>query len=422
MLDIDALNADFGQVGARLLEPKHRVGPVPLQGRSMRGPAKPDDDASLVLDIEIVDDWISFQPPRSLSSPLRTPGPVNPNRRSVDFGNLPGNDVHDRLRRLDAKLSPARGLRLLTTNGDLVPVTSTQPGRGLLIVHGTFSNSDAILAALKRDPTKFLGWALHAYDHILTYDYATTSQPAITSAMVLARLMRTFHPGDVDVVSHSQGGLVTRFWLECFDRSRLERTRAVFIAGTLAGTSLAAPASLRATLDYFANVGWVLRESMKVASLGIPLYVAIGTLLAILEKSLKFLSKTPIIDAGIALVPGLVGMSRANTNAELLELRAAVDGCPNGYSAVIGDFDPSDPSWALWRNWKTRLANKVLDRLFDGRPNDLIVDTESQSSLSDTVEIARTHKFESGKAHVHHTNYFEQDPTLKFIKEQLTQS
>lgn len=413
MIDLAALNSDLQHVDARL------VGLGPREG-VQRGPRH--TGAGVDFDVVVEDDWLSFHAPGASpagAAPSRGARALA-QRQRIRFEDLPGNDLHDRLRRFDDRLTPHRGLRRLTREGALEPLTAPLPGRGLLIVHGTFSNGDVFVEGLLRRAADFLGWAHGVYDHVLTYDYATTSQPAITSAMTLARLMRIFHPGAIDVISHSQGGLVTRYWLEGFDRGRLDATRAVFVAGTLAGTSLAAPAALRRTLDYLGNIGRVLRFGLSPSELGVPLFGAVALLLAVLEKSLHFLSQTPLLDAGVALVPGFVGMSRASTNAEMLELRRTVDACPPGYSAVVGDFEPTDPGWAFWRAWKLRLADRVAQRLFDG-PHDLVVDTESQTSLSDSVAIERVHRF-AAQGLVHHNNYFEQPATLQFIRAQLARS
>lgn len=409
MVDFAALSNELSLVGARLVEPVRTLLPFAAAGP---GDAEPDTE----LDLVIEDGHVWFEPPARMPAspvPFMTVG----ERKRVRFEDLPGNQLHEMLRGLDLKLNPTRGLRRLAESGAFVPVDARLTGRCLLLVHGTFSSSDSIVERVVACDPEFLRWAAASYDHVLTYDYATTSQQAIAGAMTLARLVRAHVDGPVDVISHSQGGLVTRFWLECFAPERLAASRAVFVAGTLAGTSLAAPGSLRRTLDYLANVGWMLRKGSQFAALGVPVFSAVAAIFGVLEKSVRFVSGTPLIDAGVAIVPGLVGMSRASTNAEMLELRAAVTSCPPGYCAVTGDFEPVDPAWKFWRHWKLRLADSLTDVLFSG-PNDLVVDTDSQTSLSDTVAIegSRVHNFAARRALVHHTNYFEQAETLGFIR------
>lgn len=333
------------------------------------------------------------------------------------FRDLPGNQIHAGLAMLDSKLTPKQGLRRLNENGDLVPIDDRISGRTLLFVHGTFSNSESIVGDLKKNSPAFLDWARTEYeDRVISFDYATLSQQALASAMTLRRATGEWVDGPIDVICHSQGGLVTRFWLEALDAQRLSETRAVFVAGTLAGTSLAAPWALRRAMKALANVAWALTRGSQAAGLAFPFFGALASLIGLLEKSTHFLSKTPTIDAGVALVPGLSGMSQVQTNAELRELQASA-AVPPGYFAITGDFQPPPVGWKFWERFFSRAANGASDLLFRC-PNDLVVDTAAMTHLADGVSIPRNriHHFEAGEAHVHHTNYFQQEVTVNTIR------
>jgi hypothetical protein len=355
------------------------------------------------------DEYVDFLPPwRGEGEPLA-------------FDDLPGNQIHEGLSRLDGRLTPQVGLRRLSPDGTLRPLDGHLQGRSLLFVHGTFSNCDSILDALSRNHPAFIQWMLDAYDgRVIAYDYPTLSQQALASAMGLSRLLSGRIQGPVDVVSHSQGGLVTRYWREVFDAERLGETRSVFVAGTLAGTSLAAPWALRRAMKAMANVAWVVAQGTKVAG-AVPWFGAMAGLIALLQKSVDFLAKTPAIDAGVALVPGLSGMSKVGTNAELRELHRACHAVPDGYFAITGDFEPAQEGWAFWRRFFSRTQDGAADLLFRA-PNDLVVDTEAMTRLGDGREIPRdrVHHFKAGVAHVHHTNYFEQKATVDAIRRWLT--
>lgn len=366
----------------------------------------------LGADVEFVkkEDYVDFLPPGgSVGQPLT-------------FNDLPGNQIHEGLGKLDTRLTPARELRQLDANGALVPFEGSVKGRSLLFVHGTFSNTDNIIGALQEKNPAFVKWALDEYEgRVLAYDYPTLSQQALASALGLHRLVGQRVEGPIDVVSHSQGGLVTRYWLELLDPSRLAETRSIFVAGTLAGTSLAAPWALRRAMTALANVAWVIRKGSSVASTAAPFFGAVAGLFALLQKSMNFLAKAPAIDAGVALVPGLTGMSKVGTNAELRELHSAHASVPEQYFAITGDFEPEKPGWAFWKKFFSRSADGAADLLFRG-PNDLVVDTEAMTRLGDGRVIPSTnvHHFSAGLAHVHHTNYFEQVETAKALQKWLT--
>ena len=209
---------------------------------------------------------------------------------------------------------------------------------------------------------------------------------------------------------------MTRFWLEELDSHRLEAGRVVFVAGTLAGTSLAAPWALRRALKALANVAWALGKGSAVASSAIPFLSAISGLFALLQKTTKFLAETPAMDAGVALVPGFSGMSQVATNAELRELQNGCTSAPQSYFAITSDFEPPPVGWRFWQRFFSRVANSSADLLFRA-PNDLVVDTAAMTHLADGVSIPsqRIFHFAASDEPVHHTNYFRQKKTADAI-------
>src|ERR1035437_3223640 len=60
---------------------------------------------------------------------------------------------------------------------------------------------------------------------------------------------------DVDIICHSRGGLVTRWFMEAFDRPNRSHRRAVLVGSPLHGTSLAAPGRIRNSINLFTNIG-----------------------------------------------------------------------------------------------------------------------------------------------------------------------
>jgi hypothetical protein len=149
---------------------------------------------------------------------------------------------------------------------------------------------------------------------------------------------------------------------------------------------------------------------------------AVAGIFQVVSSITSVVSKTPVIDAAIAMIPGLAAMSRIGNNAELTVLRRVPLDVKNRYFCVQSNFEPEDETWKFWR-WfrKDKLADFAADAVFDG-PNDLVVDTVSMTGFSSTATFeAQRQLFDFGPASktVHHTNYLRQPQTLRFIREAL---
>src|SRR5439155_5822381 len=146
--------------------------------------------------------------------------------------------------------------------------TPVKKGRVLLFVHGTFSRAEALRAGLMRtsDGRGLLKTARQHYDQVLDFEHPTLSVSPVLNALDLARLFATSN-ADVDVVCHSRGGLVTRWWLEALDPNAKRTTRVVFVGSPLNGTSLAAPNRLRRAMNLLTNVAFTIRNVSGLAAL-----------------------------------------------------------------------------------------------------------------------------------------------------------
>lgn len=342
------------------------------------------------------------------------------------FERLAPSQVQQALNDLDKKLTPLhltqplRELRGLDAN-DHVPFTgATGKKKILLFIHGTFSSGDMFRNELALVPDKagadFIAAALRKYDLVLTYDHPTVGVSPSLNAFDLAALLKDA-PASVDVVSHSRGGLVTRWWLEGFADPRTQ-LRGMFVGSPIAGTSFAAPARLRAALNFLTNVGGVLQQAADIAS-ATPLFAAASVLMRVLNSITRVAANTPLIDAAVAMIPGLDAQSRSGTNGEILRLRQNTGNAGLQYFAVKSNFMPQGHGWAFWRYFvrpKQYLVNWTADLVFDG-DNDLVVDTGSMIELADQATIAEARTLDFGTtADVHHTNYFRQAQTVEFIR------
>lgn len=345
------------------------------------------------------------------------------------FEKLEPSKVGSFLANLDADMTPNQGMRRwergagATAKADdatlpLTPVVNTSAQkRILLIVHGTFSNSDNIIRQLLKTAE---GRALinsPEYDEVLAFDHSTLSVSPVLNALDLTRFFAHCNL-PVDVVCHSRGGLIARWWVEGFGARAQGERRVLFVGSPLAGTSLAAPPRLRAALDYLTNVGSALGKISGLASLAVPFMSVAAGLFKVISSVTSFGANTPLIDAAVAMIPGLAGQSRVGNSPELLRLRANNGNVPQDYFAVLSNFEPAAVGWAFWKKfvkWKDNLANLGADLVFEGE-NDLVVDTSSMTDLFDSVNIPQTHIRNFGTTdYIHHTNYFQQSETIKFI-------
>ena len=134
----------------------------------------------------------------------------------------------------------------------------------------------------------------------------------VLNALDLARLFGEVKL-PVDVICHSRGGLVVRWWLEAFGGAAVGPRRAVFVGSPLGGTSLASPPKLRAAIDLFTSVGSYLKSATEIASVYAPFMTVATGLLTVFTSVTGLVANTPMADAAFAMVPGLGAQSRVAT-------------------------------------------------------------------------------------------------------------
>jgi len=414
---------------------------VPSQRRAgaMRPPIDTIEVLSLLRGADGVLRWDAGTPVGVMANGLRRAGraalPSGQVIEQFGFTQIAPNQVGVVLRKLDQKLTPSgfAPTAPVTTDvrlrrwqgGQLAPFHGPDAAKKnvLLFVHGTFSNCDNLFTEMAAAPldagAKLLAAAEKRYDLILTFDHPTMSFSPVVNAFDLAALLRPA-PASVDVVSHSRGGLVTRWFLEGFADPAMKR-RAVLVAASIAGTSLAAPPRLKAALSYLANVGDVLGRAAKLGAAH-PFLTAAAALASVMTAMTRFAAGTPLLDAAVAMIPGLQGQSKVGNNPDLVRLRANTGGAGLEYYAVQADFQPNDPGWNFLQYFSKpmqRVASLAADLVFD-EPNDLVVDTASMTDLADQAAIPPDHVLDYGTTDaVHHTSYFRQERTLAFIRAKL---
>jgi pimeloyl-ACP methyl ester carboxylesterase len=228
----------------------------------------------------------------------------------------------------------------------------------------------------------------------------------------------TLRKSDIDVICHSRGGLVTRWWLERYDSRARGASRAVLVGSPLAGTSLAAAPRLRAAIILLTNVARVLEKTSGLAAVAFPIFTVVTGLLRVIASAGTIASESPIFDAAVALIPGLQAQAMVLNNEELNRLNRECTTGPH-YFAVRSDFKPAQPGWEFWKYFVDagdRAKDWASDLVFE-EANDLVVNTASMTVLAglpSPVSIKKLHDF-GQNGNVHHTVYFRQAETADFI-------
>jgi hypothetical protein len=350
------------------------------------------------------------------------------------FPVLAPNKIVAAISAIDRRLNPSieaslrSRLRLLRDNFvlDTADVKGPFVGRTLLFVHGTFSKADSMLSEFKATDRglEFIKTAMSGdrkYDRVLFFDHATLAVSPVINALELGRAFAG-SSGQIDVIAHSRGGLIVRWWLEAFGSSlRLEGdkpVRVIFAGAPLHGTSLAAPDKLQSAMSLISNIGTFAEMTLKLAGTANPFVWVGGKLVEVIVSVTGALAKTSLLDAVVALIPGLSGQSMVANNYELNRLRLGPCAVNPAYFCVTSNFETQNPGWQFWRNFRAaRVGDLAADIVFPGA-NDLVVDTTSMIDLGESDFVLRMADApcEFGStSDVWHCNYFRQQRTIDYI-------
>ena len=302
-------------------------------------------------------------------------------------------------------------------------------GRTLLFVHGTFSNAASMLGEFTEPDAPGLRFLAHAtrgsgrYDQVLFFDHPTLSVSPVINALELGRALGA-STGRIDVIAHSRGGLVVRWWLEAFGSAlggtAASRIRVVLVGSPLRGTSLAAPDKLQNATSLLSNVGTLAEQTLGLRESANPFLWVGGKLVEVVVSVAGSLARTPVVDAFTALVPGLAGQSAVDNNHEINRLRTGPAAVEPAYYAVVSNFETPNPGWRFWRNFrKGRLGDLAADWIFPG-DNDLVVDTASMTDFGvPRLRLAGPACDFGTSAVVWHCNYFRQPRTVDYLATKL---
>jgi hypothetical protein len=286
-----------------------------------------------------------------------------------------------------------------------------------LFIHGTFSSTVGGFGALTATPwgEKFLEGARANYDAIIGFDHPTLSEDPFANATELLKRLEArqwpFAP-QIDIITHSRGGLVTRTLIEqLLPMSPLKPRigHVIFVAATNGGTLLAAPQNWKALIDLYTNLvagtTKLLRLLPKAHLAGLILNEAVQSLGALL----KFAAAHALTDNG---VPGLAAMQP--DGPVVTQINQTQPGQPTAaqsfYFAVTsqfkaklsGDHQPGELPKRLLQMLETGFIGELMREA-----NDLVVNTASMTTIDpragkfikDSLDFAVSPQ-------VYHTNYF----------------
>jgi hypothetical protein len=263
-------------------------------------------------------------------------------------------------------------------------------GRALLLMHGTFSSAQGAFHALHADTLASL--ASMYSGRIFAFNHPTMHRSPQEN---VEEFLRSLPPGadlELDIVSHSRGGLVTRELSERlgeYDRQgrNVRVRRAIFVATPHRGTILTDSGHGIKMLDRYTNLLTELPDNV----------------FTITAEALFMLAKL-VYHGGVKALPGLRSMY---PGGEYLQRLNAGTNHQTRYYAMAADFKPKGASLLSRFGWK--VADTLVDGVF-GEANDGVVPTRGGYELESAATgfpIQAERRVLFGKEDgVHHINYF----------------
>ncbi len=252
-------------------------------------------------------------------------------------------------------------------------------GRGLLLVHGTFSTPQGGFGGL---PQATMAELHERYDgRVAAFEHHSVSVTPKENSDFLASLVPAGDAVEVDVVTHSRGGLVGR---EIASAAALDVRGLVMVASPNAGTVLADREHLSDLLDRITDLAQFVPDNGVTDT--------IGLLLAVVKQ------------LAVGAVGGLDGLMSMNPEEPYL---AELNGRPApaaSLRAVAADYEP--PSNAPL----ARVARDgATDLVFAKADNDLVVPTLGSWDVDGSAGFPIEDRLVlESSASVDHNSYFRQ--------------
>ncbi|HKJ54726.1 MAG TPA: hypothetical protein VJ978_01950 [Nitriliruptoraceae bacterium] len=274
-------------------------------------------------------------------------------------------------------------------------------GRALLLVHGTFSTSATGFGQLSDE---VVGRLARAYDgRLFTFEHPSVATSADENLAWLRDHLDGAPRLDLDVVTHSRGGLVGRLLAGGLGEvPELTVNTLVFGATPNHGTLLAQPDHVVAFLDRATTL-------LNLAPPG-----AADIVQAALEGIL--VGVKAIVAGALEHLTGLTGMNPDSPWLQDLNARSAA-ATSTTFRAIAANFEPTG---ALRRAIKMRVQDEVVDRVMGNADNDTVVPTigVTGTTADPTALVADPLVYAAGDG-VHHSNIFAARRTHEALEEWL---
>jgi pimeloyl-ACP methyl ester carboxylesterase len=263
-------------------------------------------------------------------------------------------------------------------------------GRALLLVHGTFSTPHGGFGGLPEATLR----ALHEQygGRVAAFEHPSVSVTPKENAQFLAGLMPAGAPLEVDLVTHSRGGLVGR---EIASARALDVRGMVLVASPNAGTALADRKHLSDFLDRITDLAQFVPDNGVTETLGLVFSV--------------------VKQLAVGAVGGLDGLMSMNPAEEYL---AELNGRPASGAvvrAIAADYQPPEGAPLA------RVArDKGTDLVFAAADNDLVVPTDGCWSVdgADGFPIDERLVLDASRS-VDHNSFFRQPEVSEKLLEWL---
>ena len=256
---------------------------------------------------------------------------------------------------------------------------TVREGRALLLVHGTFSTAHGGFGGL---PAETMAAFHEKYDgRVAAFDHHSISVTPKENAELLAGLVPDGPALEVDVITHSRGGLVGR---EIASAGALDVRGLVMVAAPNAGTVLADREHLSDLLDRVTDLAQFVPDNGVTDTLGIVFAV--------------------VKQLAVGAVGGLDGIMAMNPSEDYLKELNGRPAPEAALRAVGADYEPprGAPVARVARDGATDLVFKAAD-------NDLVVPTRGCWDVDDSDGFPIDDRLVlDAAAAVDHNSYFRQ--------------
>ena len=256
--------------------------------------------------------------------------------------------------------------------------------RALLMIHGTISRTNLAFGSMDQPSVKAL---VGGYDgRALAFDHFTLSDDPRTNIERFVAMLPDDANLDVDIICHSRGGLVARQLAEqqaalSLGAKRIRVNRIVFVATPNSGTLLADTKYMTDFIDTYTNLLNFVPDNGAT------------------EIFEGIITVAKLIAAGT--VKGLDGLQSMHPSGTFLKGLNTGNADQKKYFAISSNYEPADSGLKSW------VADRLLDRIFNRKYNDLVVPTEGVygSNGSGFFPIAQRFELDASDG-IAHTRFF----------------